>query len=57
VNEEVVRINQRPEMRERLTGLAMTPSAGSPADFAALIDADLRLWSKVVEETGVRIAG
>jgi tripartite-type tricarboxylate transporter receptor subunit TctC len=57
VNEEVVRINQRPEMRERLAGLAMTPSAGSPADFAALIDADLRLWSKVVEETGVRIAG
>jgi tripartite-type tricarboxylate transporter receptor subunit TctC len=57
INRESVRINQMPEMRERLSQLAMEPATGSPADFSRLIESDLKLWGQIISDTGVRAPG
>jgi tripartite-type tricarboxylate transporter receptor subunit TctC len=57
INRESVRINQLPEMRERLSQLAMEPATGSPADFSRLIESDLKLWGQIISDTGVRAPG
>ena len=35
---------------------AYEPGMLNPAEFAALVDKDLRTWGNVVRETGVRIS-
>ena len=55
LNREINRCNGRPDVRARLEQQAYEPAAGSPTDFAKLIDNELRSWKQVVDETGVRI--
>lgn len=57
LNREIARCGAKPDVKAKLLGAAYAPSEGSPADFAALIDRELALWSTVVRETGVKIPG
>jgi tripartite-type tricarboxylate transporter receptor subunit TctC len=57
INQEIARINQMPDIRERLSQLAMEPATGSPADFAKMIESDLKRWGQIVNDTGVRVPG
>jgi tripartite-type tricarboxylate transporter receptor subunit TctC len=41
-------------VRERMNGFSHQPMGGTPEDFAAFAAQDLRIWSAVVKETGVR---
>ena len=55
LNREIGRCNDKPDVKARLEQAAYEPARGSPEDFARLIDDELRLWSQIVSETGVRI--
>jgi len=57
LNREIARCSGKPEVIARLQGAAYEPASGSPEDFAGLIDRELKLWSEVVRETGVKIPG
>ncbi|MFC7541450.1 Bug family tripartite tricarboxylate transporter substrate binding protein [Siccirubricoccus deserti] len=41
-------------VRERMTGFSHQPMGGTPEAFAEFAAQDLRIWSAVVKETGVR---
>jgi tripartite-type tricarboxylate transporter receptor subunit TctC len=55
LNREIARCGQKPDVKARLQQAAYEPATGSPVDFAALIDKELKLWSTVVSETGVKL--
>jgi tripartite-type tricarboxylate transporter receptor subunit TctC len=42
-------------VRERFTALAVEPRVNTPAEFRALLEADLKRWAKVVKDAGIRI--
>ncbi len=55
LNQEVVRIMQSPEMRERLASEGGQPVGNTPQQFQEIIKADVAKWAKVVKEAGVRV--
>jgi tripartite-type tricarboxylate transporter receptor subunit TctC len=57
LNDEINRCNARPDVIARLKDTAYEPGGGTPDDFAKLIDTELKLWSQIVAETGVRVPG
>jgi tripartite-type tricarboxylate transporter receptor subunit TctC len=57
LNHEIANCSRKPDVKARLQKAAYEPSEASPEDFAALIDRELKLWSTVVKETGVKIPG
>jgi tripartite-type tricarboxylate transporter receptor subunit TctC len=54
LNAEMGRVLKQPEVRERFTTLGFEPAYDTPAQFAALIRADLAKWEKVVRDSGAR---
>ena len=42
-------------MRDRLIATGVTPVGNTPAEFAAVIKADLAKWGKVVKVAGVKV--
>jgi tripartite-type tricarboxylate transporter receptor subunit TctC len=57
LNREIARCSGKPDVIARLQGAAYEPATGSPEDFATLIDRELKLWSDVVRETGIKPPG
>lgn len=55
LNREVNAIISKPEMRERLLGIGMEPTPGTPEEYGARQAADIAKWKKVVAESGARI--
>ena len=55
LNREVNTIIAQPELRERLLGIGMEPSPGTPEDFAARQSADIAKWRKVVADSGAKV--
>jgi tripartite-type tricarboxylate transporter receptor subunit TctC len=55
LNREIVRHNTSGRIRDTLINAAYEPGTGSPEDYGAMIQRDLKLWAEVVKETGVRI--
>ena len=43
------------EVRQGLANISADPAGGSPDEFAALIDAQLAYWAKLVKDTGMKI--
>ena len=43
------------ELRERLFATGVTPIGNTPAEFAAVVKADLAKWAKVVRVAGVKV--
>jgi tripartite-type tricarboxylate transporter receptor subunit TctC len=53
LNEEVVKILQMPETRERLTAQGLEPVGGTPEQFASYIASEAAKWSKVIRIAGI----
>ena len=52
--DEVARILQTPELRERIESLGGEPVGNSPQEFAAIIRADIAKWRKLVDQAGIK---
>ena len=54
LNQEVVRVMQLTDVRERLAGQGAEPMSSSPAAFAEYVRGELIKWSGVVKTAGMR---
>jgi len=54
LNREIVRFIRSPEFAERLAGEGAIPIGNTPAEFDAIIRADIAKWAQVVREAGLQ---
>ncbi len=54
LHEEIVKIVRKPEVVARFTELGADPVGSTPAEFARQIEADVKMWAKVIKEAGIR---
>jgi tripartite-type tricarboxylate transporter receptor subunit TctC len=56
LNAEVSKMLALPEVRQRLAELAVEPGdGGSPEQFGAFVQAEIRRWAQVVQQAGVKL--
>ncbi len=56
LNAEVARMLTAPEVRQRLAELAVEPGdGGSPEQFGAYVQSEIRRWGQVVQQVGVKL--
>ena len=55
LNRAVHAVLQRPDVREALGKLGMTPVGGPPEEFGALIDSEIRQWTDVAGRAGIKL--
>jgi len=55
LHDELVRIIQLPDIRERWGVLGADPLHNTPEQYAAFLKADLAKWSKVVRDSGAKV--
>lgn len=53
LSSEIARIVKLPAIRDKLTAAGASGAGGSPAQFAALLQAEDRKWRRVVQEIGL----
>lgn len=53
LNQEVVQILDKTDVKERLFNLGIEPIGNSPAEFAAIIKADMARMGKVIKDAGI----
>ena len=53
LNAEVVKVLNQPDMKERLAADGAEPAPSTPAEFAALIKAEIAKWGKVIKDAGL----
>ena len=51
----MVRVLQDPAVRERFRSDGADPVGNTPGEFAAVIQADLKKWNRVIRDTGIRL--
>ena len=56
VHEEIVKIAARTDMRERLAQLGLDVAVNSPDEFAAVINADIAKWAKVIKDANIKLS-
>jgi len=54
INAETVKVLAMPDVREKLFGLGLEASPGTPEALAALIQTESTKWAKVVKESGAK---
>jgi tripartite-type tricarboxylate transporter receptor subunit TctC len=54
LNRDTVAVLNLPEVRERMTALALEPWPGTPEEFAAYMKSENAKWGKVIREAGIR---
>ena len=54
LHREITKIVRSPEFSQQLTGEGATAVGNTPAEFAALIQADIRKWAEVVKDAGIQ---
>ena len=54
LHDGVVAALQSPEVRTNLMNQGFQPAGGSPGEFAAYIQSEIRKWSKLIKERGIR---
>jgi tripartite-type tricarboxylate transporter receptor subunit TctC len=52
---EIVRALSQPDVKERLTGLALDLGSGTSDDFRKVIEADVKRWKDVVTRAGIKL--
>lgn len=55
VQQETAKALNAPVVKERLLSQGAIPSGNTPAEFAALIDAEIRKWEAVVKASGAKV--
>ena len=51
----MVRVLQDPAVRERFKSDGADPVGNTPEEFAGVIQADMKKWSRVIRDTGIRL--
>ena len=54
LQEEVVRVLNLPEVRQRISGMAITPGASTAEDFAKLLATEIPLWKQVAQDNKIQ---
>jgi len=54
LNQEIVRVLARPEVRDRLSNLGIEAVGSSPAEFATLIRSEMSTMGKLIRDVGLR---
>ena len=54
INQEIVRVLNTAEVRERLLSTGVEPVGGSPKEFAAAVKSEMAKWGKVIRDAGIR---
>lgn len=54
LHSEIVKVVRSPEFAQILTGEGATAVGNTPAEFDAIIRADLAKWAKIIKENGIR---
>lgn len=55
LQQETAKALNAPAVKERLLAQGAIPSGNTPAEFAALIDAEIRKWEAVVKASGAKV--
>jgi tripartite-type tricarboxylate transporter receptor subunit TctC len=56
VHEEIVKIAAQTDMRERLAQLGLDVAVNSPDEFAAVINAEIAKWAKVIKDANIKLS-
>jgi tripartite-type tricarboxylate transporter receptor subunit TctC len=56
VNEAVNKALAKPRVHDAIVKMAAEPSGGTPAEFGQFLGAQLAHWSKVVKDSGIKVA-
>lgn len=54
LHREIVKIVNSPEFSQVMTGEGAMAVGNTPAEFSAIIQADVRKWAKIIKEAGIR---
>jgi tripartite-type tricarboxylate transporter receptor subunit TctC len=54
LNQEIVRILNRPDVKEKFLGSAMEATGSSPDGFVAIINSDMAKWGAFIKKSGIR---
>lgn len=54
LNREIVKVVRAPEFAQVLVGEGATAVGNTPAEFDAVIRADIKKWAKIIRDTGIR---
>jgi tripartite-type tricarboxylate transporter receptor subunit TctC len=55
LNAEIAEILKSPDFQEQLRKIGAEPGGGSPEDFAAILQQELKVWAPIVKATGFRL--
>jgi len=55
LNQEIVRVINRADMKERFMSLGAEPVGSSPEEFAATMKSDIAKWGKVIKDAGIHV--
>jgi tripartite-type tricarboxylate transporter receptor subunit TctC len=54
LNREIVKVVRSPEFNQILASEGATPVGNTPAEFDAVIRADVKKWARIIQEAGIR---
>ena len=54
LHNEIVKVLRSPDVVERFTQNGVQAIANTPAEFAAIVKADVAKWAKVIQSAGIR---
>ncbi len=52
---DIMKAMNTPDVRDRLTAIAMIPVGNTPEEFTAQVKADIARWGKVIREGGIKV--
>ena len=55
LNQEIVRLLNRTDIKEKLLNVGVEVFASLPEQLAAAIKSEIALWSKVIKDTGISV--
>jgi tripartite-type tricarboxylate transporter receptor subunit TctC len=55
LHDEIVKILQRPDVREMIASDGAEPVGNTPEEFRKFLDADVAKWAKLVKESGAKL--
>ena len=54
LNREVVRVLERPDVKQKYLGIGLETVGGTPAELAAKMKSEIALWGKLIKQIGIR---
>jgi tripartite-type tricarboxylate transporter receptor subunit TctC len=55
INQEIARVLNRPEVKDRHFSIGVETVASAPEDLAVMMKADIARWGKVIRDLGIRL--